>query len=213
MSKMFLSSCVLIGALAFGTQAEADDVCASTENLVQNCGFETGNFLGWSLSGDMFRAGVGTNDAYTGKYGAYFAGFGSFNSGDTTFTEIEQTLHTKPGTSYTLRFHWAHFVNTPVIPDNYFSAYINTQRIPETTQIAVANQPYMNSAPYSFVAKSSVTPLSFLAEDANYYFSLDDVSVTATPEPATSPFVVTALFGLYLFQRRRERQRRAVVTR
>ena len=204
MIRSLLFTCFLAGALLSGPQAKADDVCASATNLVQNCGFETGNFSGWTVSGDTANAGVDTQDAYTGRFGAYLAGFGSFNSGDTNFTDVGQTLDTTPGTAYTLRFNWAHFANTDVIPDNYFSAYIDGNRVFQTTQIFIANQNYTYALPYRFVATSAATSLDFLAEDANFFFSLDDVSVTATPEPASLWLVAPILLGFYLIRRHRQ---------
>ena len=204
MFRSLLLTCCLIGTLISARQAKADDVCATAENLVRNCGFETGNFSGWSVSGNTANAGVDAQDAHTGNFGAYLAGFGSFNSGDTNFTDVGQTLPTTPGTSYTLRFYWAHFANTDVIPDNYFSAYVDGNRIFQTTQISIANQNYGYALPYRFVASSAATSLDFLAEDANFYFSLDDVSVTPTPEPASLWLIVPTLAGLYFARRRRQ---------
>jgi hypothetical protein len=188
-------------------QAGAAEVCASPNNLVQNCGFETGDFSGWTVSGDTANAGVDSFDAHTGSFGAFLAGFGSFNAGDTNYTFVEQTLATTPGREYTLSYFTAHFTNANVTPDNVFAAGIDNLLIPSSLQVNVANVPYTGSAPYSFKAGSSSTLLSFLAEDANFDFSLDDVSVVASPEPASFWLVAPVLGVLALFWRGKRRTR------
>ena len=52
--------------------AFAADVCQTPANLVVNCGFETGDFTGWTQSGNTGFTGVSTGIyAYSGNYGAF----------------------------------------------------------------------------------------------------------------------------------------------
>jgi hypothetical protein len=179
--------------------ARADDVCATASNLVQNCGFETGNFSDWTVSGDTANAGVDKADAHTGSFGAFFAGLGSFNSGQAHFTILDQLLHTVPGRVYQLAYDTAHFTNTAATPDNVFTAAIHAVTIPGSMQTNVGNLTYHSSGPFVFTAASSLTDLQFSAEDANFFFSLDDVSVVAVPEPSTFAAIFAAGGLLFLF--------------
>ncbi len=179
-------------------QAAAAEACATADNLVQNCGFESGDFTGWTISGDTANMGVDSFDAYTGSYGAYLAGLGSFNSGDKNFSVLEQLLPTLQGQAYVLNYFVAHFTNANVTPDNVFAAAIDSSVIFSSLQANVGYESYAPAVPYRFVASSSGTLVSFLAEDANFDFSLDDVSVVATPEPGSLLLLIPGLgvFGL-----------------
>ncbi len=195
---------ILISALLSGVRANAAALCAVPGNVVQNCGFETGDFTGWTLSGDTVHAGVDPFDAHTGNFGAFIGGFGSINAGDNNFTVLSQNLSTSIGQSYLLSFYWAHLTNAVVTPDNVFAAFVGTNLATGTLQRNVANQPYIQSSPFYFVASSTATTLQFIAEDANVFFSLDDVTVIpSVPEPATLFLITPGLAGLYLIFRRR----------
>lgn len=173
--------------------ARAATACATPSNLVQNCGFETGNFSGWKVFGDAARAGVDHVDAHSGSFGAFLAGLGSFNSGQANFTFLSQELTTQPGVTYQLSYSTAHFTNAAVKPDNVFAASIGGVNIPTSQQENIAQADFAEAGPFPFVAKAPTTTLSFMAEDANFYFSLDDVAVTTTPEPAGWLLVIIAV--------------------
>ncbi len=196
--------------VSFSTQAAGAEVCATASNLVQNCGFESGDFTNWSVVGDTANTGVDAFDARTGAYGAYLAGFGSFAAGDQKFSKIEQNLSTVAGQSYAVWYYSAHFTNADVTPDNVFAAAVNGSTIANSLQLNVGTAPYARSTTYQFVASAPVTSLMFLAEDANFVFSLDDVSVVATPEPASFLLIAAAGFigsiAFLLRGRRNERQ-------
>jgi hypothetical protein len=71
---------------------------AVSGNLVTNCGFETGDLTGWTLSGDKTNISVeqNTSSVHSGYWGlAFHTVTGNDNS-------ISQTLLTIPGTIYTI---------------------------------------------------------------------------------------------------------------
>ena len=69
------------------------------QNLVQNPGFETGDFTGWNVyTGIYSYAAVETNLVHSGSYSANFG----VENGDTGF--LGQTLSTEVGASYSISF-------------------------------------------------------------------------------------------------------------
>jgi hypothetical protein len=69
---------LLVAALAVtATPLLAQDVCQSVGgNLIANCGFETGDFTGWTQSGNTGFTGV-TGFPYSGSYAAFMGPVGS----------------------------------------------------------------------------------------------------------------------------------------
>ncbi|HTB13143.1 MAG TPA: hypothetical protein VK752_16285 [Bryobacteraceae bacterium] len=161
-------------------------------NLVANCGFESGDFAGWTLAGNDVPGeqgnlygveGVDPFDGiapHSGSFQAYFADL------DANATTLSQSIATTSGTSYTVTFYLAQ--DTATIPpySNEFSASFGG-----TSLVSMTGAPVEGYTKYSYtaMATSSSTLLSLtLGNDLGEYL-LDDVSVTAasrtsTPEPA-----------------------------
>ena len=168
-----------------------------TCSLVQNGGFDTGDFSGWTQFGDTTFSGVcsvstcpGGFSPYAGTYSAYFGPVGDTGG-------ISQDISTVPGTMYTLTFFLANPVGgTP----NYFEVDFGVG----TTAVAfhLTDSPAFGWTPYSFVytASGPSTPLVFtFRNDAAYWF-LDDGAVTtpsqppgSTPEPGTLALFATGI--------------------
>ncbi|MDR3459342.1 MAG: protease pro-enzyme activation domain-containing protein [Verrucomicrobiae bacterium] len=151
-------------------------------SLVQNGGFETGDFTGWTLVGNtvvsqgpfgstIYNA-VESSSAYpavvhTGTYGAFM--------GDTQLATLSQTLATIPGENYLVSF-WLD--NTTSGSGQQFQASWNGTSI------------YQSSSPGAFswtnlqfivTANAAGTVLQFGAENDAAYFGLDDIGVTHVP--------------------------------
>ncbi len=186
----------LMTALSFAGQATATpSACASAPvNLITNCGFETGTLSGWTATPAGYTGqyyGVDTVDANSGTYGAYLAG-------QSSLFYISQTIATVAGKSYQITFDVAH-------PDSTFSPYTNTflvnfagsQLYTETNQVFGYEQITLKG-----VASGSSTTLQFGAQDPLSFFSLDDVVVFATPEPATLWLLVAAAFAGFAWRRK-----------
>src|SRR5262249_959472 len=60
-------------------------------NLVTNCGFETGNFSGWTIGSNVPPTFVDAAAAHTGNFGVFAGSQGSDGT-------LSQTLTTVPGT-------------------------------------------------------------------------------------------------------------------
>jgi hypothetical protein len=88
------------------------------DNLVQNGGFETGNFTGWTLTGDVLGAQVATDDPHTGCC------YGKFNPiGD--FVYLSQDIPTTEG----LFYDWNWRLKSHDFPPTEFEVFWNGQMI------------------------------------------------------------------------------------
>jgi hypothetical protein len=201
MRKLFWLIGFVLTTFLVGEQARAASVCANPLNVVVNCGFETGNLSGWTLLGDTNGGGVDAFDAHSGNFGAFLAGFGSPAAGNTNYSDLRQILTTNIGQVYSLRYYTAYVPSATVRPDNTFFAEIGGNKIASSVQSNVASAPWTLDGSFLFTATSSQTQLDFFAEDANFFFSLDDVSVTPLPEPASLLLMLAGFAGLYALRR------------
>src|SRR5712692_11064215 len=84
-------------------QADQSSQCDSVDfpdNLVMNCGFETGNFNNWTLTGPTGFAGVDAAHAQSGNFGAYFGPIGDI-------TRLFYIVPTTEGQNYHIEFQLA----------------------------------------------------------------------------------------------------------
>jgi len=150
-------------------------------SLVQNGGFETGDFTSWTLVGDGTVWGPFGSDIYdavensssypsvvhSGSYGAFL--------GDTQLATLSQKLTTIPGENYLLSFWLDNPTGGSV---QSFQASWNGGSL-----YNIANPPAFSWTNLQFIvtAASSSTVLEFGAENDPAYFGLDDVVVTHLP--------------------------------
>jgi hypothetical protein len=160
-------------------QARVFTLAVVSLQLVQNGGFETGDFSGWTESGSASAQQgllVTRNHqmVHAGKYGA---AFGSENS----LGYLSQTLATSTGQLYALSFWLSCNGQTP----NQFTVSWNGETLFNESNIpdlGFTNLVYMVSA------SSTSTVLQFGGSDQPWFLGLDDVSV----EPILAPQFLSA---------------------
>jgi hypothetical protein len=160
----------------------------ATTNIVQNGGFETGNYSSWSLvdSGgpDLVDNGTKLTTVHTGSFA--FA-FGQANSSAT----LSQTLTTVPGQTYLLSF----WVSNPQggTTETFQTSWNGT------TVYSITNPGVLGWSNQKFlvIATSTNTLLQFSVRNDPWYFGLDDVTVTPVSLPSITqqPVSQTNLVG------------------
>jgi subtilase family serine protease len=149
--------------------------------LVQNGGFETGDFTGWTLVGDPSWTFV-DNSSQTGippHSGTYFAALGQQGS----LGYLSQTLSTFAGQPYFLSL-WlyspylgSHNKNTP----NAFLVQWNGTTIYNATNMAALSS--WTNLQFVVTATGTSTLLQFGFQDNPSWLGLDDISVVPIPMP------------------------------
>jgi hypothetical protein len=177
------------------------------QNLVQNPGFETsGEFTDYMTQAapEASYFGVNSSNPHSGSNSAFFASGSGTND---YFDYISQSLDTTVGTTYEISFYLA---VDGTASDNEFLANIGGTLESSQVDESVGGRPdYIsggdtfqdissNASPYteyfgSFTASSTTTNLIFGGENATSYSYLDDISVTAVPEPSIWGLLITGL--------------------
>jgi hypothetical protein len=170
-------------------------------NLVQNPGFETGDFTDWTLSGNLSRAMVNAGGVHFS--GNYSASFGNY----APLAYLSQTVPTIPGHSYAFSF-WLYRPDTDTSSGGtpeLSATWSGTQVVDLTNEATYIPVP----AKYSFqeVAVSTNTVITFGAMSPPGWIYLDDISVQdltpglppAQPVPPTLSMPTLSGAGLLSF--------------
>ncbi len=157
---------------------------------VNNGSFETGDFSGWTVSGDTGFTGICDVSSCPGGFGPQDGNFAAYFGpvGDTA--TISQTIATTPGDTYSLSFYLANPVGgTP----NFFQVTFGNSSFSFTNFGVAFNWQQFT---LTTVATSDQTPLSFTFRNDPSYWFLDNVTVQQSggtvPEPGTSSCLVPA---------------------
>jgi hypothetical protein len=203
MKKSILAAAVFgLSLLSAGTMKAADVCSAVANNLVANCGFESGDFTSWTLAGNtdpvLSDSGVDASDAWSGSFGAYL-------HAAVTPVTLSQTIATAKGNKYAVTFWLAN--GAPADPSADYHNAVNVSF--GAGKYTASEQDIFGYTALTFVgeASGSSSDLLFsLRNDAGYY-SLDSVSVVLTsvsPEPASLLLALPAL-GVFWLSRKRKR--------
>lgn len=174
-------------AVSFGAQA----------SVITNGGFETGDFSGWTVTGDVTSPYTGVSNFVpnSGKYAAYFGTVAGASVG------ISQILNIFHGAPVHLSFAM-NSENDSSTPANAVSVMVDGQEIFGAVDLSASGYQVYK---FDFMANanSDFTKLEFKFINDMSFFNLDDV-VAKVPEPSSLPLVVLA-GGLALGWSRRRR--------
>ena len=150
-------------------------------NLVQNGGFETGDFTDWTLTGTNASTYNFVSDVPNGYFsthtGTYLAMLGEYK----ILAHLTQTIPTIPGQMYQISF----WFNTDNQSPNEFLFNWNGQTLFHQTNIDNFPGYVWTNFQFTAIATNTNTVIEFAAQNDSSYFGLDDVSV--------QPFVVPPL--------------------
>jgi hypothetical protein len=213
-AAVFGPASVALAVLLFsagGARAEGVVCAAVSGNIVSNCGFETGDFTGWTVGGatsgnfDGNYWGVqgDLNDPPEGatvlgpvNSGSWAAYFWTDDTGTLAPITLSQQVTGPIGVLYTIAFY---IDQDALTSTNTFSVTFAGATLTSVTNMAPTNGFKFETFTYNDV--SVVNPLlQFSFENPPDYFFLDDVEVTGpviAPEPEGMPLGGEAI-GLLL---------------
>ncbi len=166
--------------------------------LITNGGFETGDFSGWSVFAD-FTTVTQYLDGFSPHSGNYFAALG--NGGG--LGVLSQTVNSAPGQEYLLSMFLGSDGSTP----NEFAVEWNGTTLFDATNLGDTrgNGDQYNALSFLVQGTGNDT-LTLLERNDLGYLALDDVSLSAVPEPSSLSLLIvgaTCILGSFACRRSR----------
>jgi Protein of unknown function (DUF642) len=164
-----MRNCLVILALS-AVLAMSQVARAGSVNIVQNGGFESGSFSGWT-GNPQYSLVAGFTAGFDAPHsGTHYAMLGSYG----TLGYLSQNLATTSGSQYDISFYLASDGAMP----NQFTVSAGGDLLANLVNLPKSNYTEYN---YTFDATSSSTTLTFGERDDFGYLLLDDVSVVDPP--------------------------------
>jgi hypothetical protein len=193
-----------------GGKAASVSICDNIAgNLVANCGFETGDFTAWTLTGNdtippselgnLYGVEGVDPDTIAPNSGSYQAYVGDLVANATT---LSQTLTTLPGGEYTVSLYLAQDTEpgTGQPPNsNEFDVTLDGMTVFDDIDVPVEGYTEYTGT-VDVTDSSSVLDIT-LGNDLGE-FLLDDVSVIATPEPSAWKLALGGALLGFAFRRK-----------
>jgi hypothetical protein len=182
---------VLAMFVVVNTAAWGQSICdAVVGNLVTNCGFETGDFTGWSNTGNTGFTGVTNSAPYvnSGNFGAFLGPVGSDGF-------LSQNVGAAGATSYAVSFYLYNDGGTP----NDFTVIWNGIDVgPDLVDVGGFSYTQFSGV-LSGNPGAGANSLTFEFRQDPAYWGLDDVVVLANntvPEPGSLVLMGSGILGL-----------------
>jgi hypothetical protein len=154
------------------------------QSPIQNGGFETGDFTGWTLSpNDSWSFVTTAIQGISPRSGSYFAALGAENSPG----YLSQTVPTFSNQSYLLSL-WLNSPKSSYTP-NEFSVAWNGNTLFD--QVNIPSTRGWTNLQFIVTATGNSTVLQFGERDDPWYLGLDDVSLTPIPPAVFQTRTVT----------------------